>query len=564
MIFNQSIIVVKFYITIIKYSIIVILLYSCASIKPPPGGSVDETPPTIIAVIPLSGTANLTSNKIVLKFSEYMDENSFKNNIQVYPRLSKPLAWKFKGDEIILTLPDSLDMEKTYIIYLNRNIKDEHGVSLAKTIQLAYSTGDKVSGGEIYGKIYGSGQMSVHLWKINGSTPDSLFATQPDYITDVNEDGLYSFSHLAPGNYQVLAIEKSGAGLPLNTDHKGYGLNWQEKLNLSENDTLSNINMRLWKEPQKLKLIRGEWSAFTWGKLFFNNELPESITVDLQLKSEDERNIDLLQYYLDPIDQKNLIVQVSDSLVQNSLKVNIVSLNLKNELLLDSTEIVIQIPQEADTSYLQILKPAPNFQIFPNNLTEEELDIIFSKPVQLSEDSLLTPKLFKNDSIPINANIKQINPIQLQLIPVLKWEENEKYQLKINREGIIVEDCRGLKDSITTINLQTTKSTGYGTVTGKISELSPSNLAVELFSAKNPSLSQMTIVNSESEFEFKTIPEGNYSLYFFKDSDNDMKYSFGNAYPITPCEWFYFYPDTFEVRANWETEIAPIKLPDIK
>jgi len=546
------------------FLISILLLWNCASIKPPPGGPLDETPPTIIAVIPLSGTTNLTANKILMKFSEYMDENSFKNNIKVYPRLSKPLEWKFKGDEIILTLPDSLDSEKTYIIYLNRNIKDEHGVSLAKTIQLAYSTGDKISGGVIEGKVYGTGQMSVHLWKINGSTPDSLFATQPDYITDVNENGLYSFSYLARGNYQVLVVDKSGAGIPLNPEHIGYGLNWQSTLNLSENDTLSNINMRLWKEPQKLKLMRGEWSAFTWGKLIFNNELPKNITVDLRLKLKDERNIDLLQYYLDPIDQKNLIVQVSDSLVQNSLKVNIVSLALNNALLLDSTEIAIQVPQEPDTSYLQILKPARNFQISPNNLTGEELDIIFSKPVQLSADSLLIPKLFKNDSILINANIKQINPIQLQLTPVLQWEENEKYQLKINREGILSESGRGLRDSILTINLQTTKSIGYGTVTGKISELSSSNLVVELFSAKNTSLSQTSIVNSESEFEFKIIPEGNYSLYFFKDSDNDMKYSFGNAYPIIQCEWFYFYPDTFEVRANWDTEIAPIKLPEIK
>ena len=541
-----------------------LLLWNCASIKPPPGGPKDETPPTVIDVIPQNGATQLTTKKITVKFSEYMDENSFKNNIKVYPRLSKPLEWKFKGDEIILTLPDSLDSEKTYIIYLNRNIKDEHGVSLAKTIQLAYSTGDKISDGKIDGKVYGSGQMSVHLWKINGSIPDSLFAYQPDYITDVNEDGLYSFSYLAPGIYQVLAVEKSGTGIPLNPVHIGYGLNWQSTLNLSENDTLSNINMRLWKEPQKLKLIRGEWSAFTWGKLFFNNELPESITVDIQFKSEDERNIDLFQYYLDPMDQKNLIVQVSDSLAQNSLKVNIVSLTLNNELLLDSTEIAIQIPQEPDTGYLQILNPARNFQISPNNLTGEELDIIFSKPVQLSADSLLIPKLFKNDSILINTSIKQINSMQLQLTPVLQWEENEKYQLNVNREGILSENGRGLMDSILTINLQTTKSIGYGTVTGKISEPSASNLAVELFSSKNPSLSQTSIVNSESEFEFKTIPEGNYSLNFFKDSDNDMKYSFGNAYPITPCEWFYFYPDTFEVRANWETEIAPIKLPEIK
>jgi hypothetical protein len=539
------------------------LLWNCASIKAPPGGPVDETPPDIIEVNPTSGTTRLTSNKITVKFSEYMDEKSFKNSIKVFPRLPKPLEFKFKGDEIILTLLDSLDSEKTYIIYLNRNIKDEHKIPLAKTIQLAYSTGDKISSGVIVGQVYGSEDKSVHLWKINGTVTDSLFATEPDYITDVNDDGRYSFSYLAPGNYQVLAVEKSGAGLPLNTDHTGYGLHWRNSLKLAENDTLSNINMRLWKKPAKLKLLRGEWSAFIWGKLIFNNDLPEGIIVDLQLKSKDDQNIDIIQYYLDPMDQKNLVLHINDSLVQNSLKVNILSLKLNDELLLDSAEVLIQVPQEPDTSYLQILKPITNFQILSNSLTVKELDIIFSKPVKLSEDSLFLPKLFLNDSTLINVNINQINPMQFQLIPLLQWKENEKYQMKINQESVLAKGGRGLKDSVTTINLRTTKSIGFGTVIGKISESVKFNLAVELFSTKNPSLSHTSFVNSESQFEFETIPEGNYSLYFFNDSDNDMKYSFGNAYPNIPSKWFYFYPDTFEIRANWETEIAPVKLPEV-
>ncbi len=539
------------------------LLWNCASTKIPPGGPIDETPPTVIEVYPPSGSVNLSSPKIVIKFSEYMNEASFKKNITVFPRLVMPLEFTFKGNEIKLTLPDSLESEQTYIIYLNRNIQDEHKIRLANTIQLAYSTGGKLSSGVIEGKVYSLEEGSIHLWEINSTTTDSLFATQPDYITDVNDDGLYSFSYLAPGNYKVLAVDKSGTDLPLNTDHTGYGLHWQNTLKLAENDTLSNINMRLWKEPQKLKLLGGEWSAFKRGKIIFNNDLPESLTIDLQLKSEDDQNIDLLQYYLDPMDQKNLILQTNDSLEQNSLRVNIVSLKIDDELLLDSAEVIIQIPQEPDTSYLKILNPTPNFQISPNALTIQNLDIIFSKPVQLAGDSLILPKLFKNDSIAVNLNIKQLTPMKFHMTPLIPWEESEKYQLKFNREGILTEEGRGLKDSVIVLNLRTTKNIGYGTVTGKINETVQSNFIAELFSVKNPSLSQTSIVNSESKFEFKTIPEGNYSLYFYKDDDEDMKYSFGNAYPNIPCEWFYFYPDTFEVRSNWETEIAPIILPGV-
>ena len=144
-----------------------ILIWECASVKAPPGGPVDETPPTIIEINPPSGTVHLNTNEIQIKFSEYMDENSFKNSITIFPRLEETIDYKFKGDEIVLKLPEELDSSKTYIIQLNRNIKDEHNVALSISEQLAFSTGSKISQGIISGKVYGSGQESVHLWKIN-------------------------------------------------------------------------------------------------------------------------------------------------------------------------------------------------------------------------------------------------------------------------------------------------------------------------------------------------------------------------------------------------------------
>ncbi len=530
----------------------------------PPGGPVDKIPPTIISIIPPSGTINLNTRKIIIKFSEYMDEKSFKNGIGVFPRLDNPIDIRFRGKEVTLVLPNSLESDDTYIISLNRNIKDEHGIPIAKTIQTAYSSGDKISRGIISGIAFGTGEKSIHLWKINTVGLDSLFATQPDYITDVNDDGIFSFNYLAKGIYRLLGVSKSSAGLPLNTLRTEYALHWDNTLNLDENDTLSNINLRFWKEPEELKLESGEWSAFNWGKLLFNNDLPDSIIADLHLTLDDSIKIDSSLYYIDPMDQKNLILLVNDSFNQNSLKVNIESIKMNNERLLDSAEVVIQIPQEPDTSYLKILKPKQNFEVGISNLVKNKLDIVWSKPINISSDSLLTPNLFKNDTILIESEIKKINPFYFQLAPTELWDENEKYKLKIFRDGIVTNNGRWLKDSISTYKIYTTNRIGHGTVVGIISNSRDSNLAAELISTKNPSLSQTTLVNSESEFEFKTVPEGKYSLYFFNDSNNDTKYSFGNASMKIPSEWFYFYPDTFDVRANWETELPPINFPEVK
>lgn len=547
-------------IRLLLISIFIILFWECASIKAPPGGPVDETPPEILSVVPPSGTVNLMERAITIEFSEYMDEASFKNNITVFPRFEEPLKHKFKGSKIVLKLPARLDSNKTYIIQLNRNIKDEHSVPLSQSKQLAYSISDKINRGVIRGKVYGKNQAVVHLWKIKDSSKDSLFASIPDYLTDVDNNGNYSFEYLAAGQYKILAVDKSSADLPLSVESTNYGMHWQDALALTEDDTISNINMRMWKEPEKLKLVRGEWSTYNWGNIYFNNDLPDSFSVFMKLVQND--NVLDYEYYIGAPDKDNLIVQVPDSLSSEPIILTIDSLFTEEELLIDSAEVKIQISQDADTSNLQIISPQSGQTIIPNNFEGDSINLIFSKPTELLVDSKLTPKLFRSDSFEIAIAFKKINPMYYIITLVEEWQQNEKYKLQFNRDNIVTEFGKGLKDSLQIINLSTTKSMGYGGVIGELTDGIYNDIVTELFSVKNPSLSRVANVNSQSQFEFKMIPEGDYSLRFFKDSNKDMKYNFGNAYQSQPSEWFYFYPDTFEVRANWDTELNPIELPE--
>ena len=47
---------------------------------------------------------------------------------------------------------------------------------------------------------------------------------------------------------------------------------------------------------------------------------------------------------------------------------------------------------------------------------------------------------------------------------------------------------------------------------------------------------------------------------FFKDIDNNKAYSPGNIYPYVPSEWFYNYPDTVEIRSNWDMELEVVDI----
>ena len=40
----------------------------------------------------------------------------------------------------------------------------------------------------------------------------------------------------------------------------------------------------------------------------------------------------------------------------------------------------------------------------------------------------------------------------------------------------------------------------------------------------------------------------------------DLESSAGNIYPYIPSEWFYIYPDTVEIRANWDMELEVLNI----
>ncbi len=47
---------------------------------------------------------------------------------------------------------------------------------------------------------------------------------------------------------------------------------------------------------------------------------------------------------------------------------------------------------------------------------------------------------------------------------------------------------------------------------------------------------------------------------FFQDKNKDNQISSGVIAPYQPSEWFYYYPDTIDIRSNWELELNDIFL----
>ena len=524
-----------------------LVFWQCAAIAPPTGGPKDTTPPELLLADAPSGTVRLLEQVIEMTFSEYMDEKSFVHGIRIAPVLDSDPLIKYKGDRIVVTFPDGVRNDMTVVLTLSRSIKDEHGVELAKPIQLAYSTGDEIDTGVIKGKVYASQPAAVYLF--NDDDSDTLLLSKPNYISETEDDGSFEFNYLSSGKYKLLAVERGVAGLQLDQKRMSYGVPFITGVALDS--IFTAVRMRLFKEEEPLRLMNSEWKDWNWGELHFNNELVEGMTIqDLKIGGKD------LAWFIHPDNDNAIIVTVSDTIQSNKEKISFKKILIDQTVLLDSSAINVSIPVESDSNYLSLVTPTSKVSITPDQYGPP-IELVFSRPLGGLLLENLKIDLMINDTIAVEFSYKIESPMKISVTPQNGWEPKKSYQMNLFRHETTLEK-ETFKDSITTIKIETTRPQGYGGFSGSVAGYDSGKLITKIISVENNKWNFKSVVNSGGRFEYKDIPESAYIFSVFDDRDQNTEYSHGKAYPFKPSEWFYVLPDTIEIRANWDIEYQPI------
>lgn len=492
-----------------------------------------------------------------------MNEQSVQKAFRVSPLLKDPLELDFRGKKLTVLFPSDLMPDNTYVITLSRELKDEHGVPLAEPVQIAYSSGENIDQGEISGTVFGDGNFSVHLWKLDVDNPaDSIFAKRPHFIADAADDGIFRFQFLGLGNYQLLAMDSRTAGLPLNPGRMSYGLSWAKSINLGNKDKLTGTNMVMHTEPAPLRLLRGEWSGPDWGRLIFNQALPNEFEVrSLSLTSESAVPV-LAVYYRDPLNPSQLIMLFPDSLPAGPSVVNLDQVSVGDSVWLEYGELSLRVPELYDTVSISWLNPKFEIKIIPERNQKPVLSFVLSDPVVIPEELKSTLAFLASDSLEVDYSATIKSPLHFELNLGKGWKENETYSLKIFGAGFKPAFGISRLDSVSEFKITTGEQMGYGSLIGKVSGGVSDSLLVDALNIEKEPEKFTTVVNSSAEFKFVDIPEGKYTLMIYEDKNRNGKYSFGSAFPHNPAEWFQVVSDTFEVRANWDKEILPIILKD--
>ena len=534
-------------------------VFSCAAIQAPSGGPKDETPPLLLHSSPLTGTTNFDQSLVQLFFSEHILERSISDAISLLPRTDDPIQVKYKGKELVVKLPNSLLIDQTYILSINRDLKDENGVSLSEGIQLAFSTGDTIDKSKINGKLFSKEQASALLWKIRDSVDsEEFFFRPPDYAIDASEDGHFSFNYLSNGNYKILGLNRSKLNERLDPKYSIYGTSSLDIIKIDSANTFKkDVNILIPKASKYIRVVNGKWINGRQGEINFDAPINEKLDYfTIEITSEEDRI--LPEVFVDNNEKNTLHFFIKDSLKSGlSTIINVVPKYKAEYSIIDSALISAKTKTDIDTSYLNI-KDAEK----TNNLKIEEdlirpFDFSFSKLMyNVIIDSALT---LKKDSVIIDFNLEKLSPLHYRLIPKTNWIPNTEYNLFVIRDKLKMANSRGIKDSLLIINIKTSPFRKFGSLTGNLIEGYNEPLVAKLSSLEKEQYSLDVFVNSNSSFKINKIPEGIYSLMFYNDRDENNNYSYGSLSPYQSSEWFEIIPDTISIRSNWDMEITDIK-----
>ncbi|MFT4643835.1 MAG: hypothetical protein ACI8ZX_000231, partial [Planctomycetota bacterium] len=187
-----------------------ILLFSCAEIVAPSGGEKDTQPPKVKKSSPENYTTNFNSNKIEIKFDEFIKLNSGGGNILISPSLENKPKFELIGKKVIIIFKEKLLKETTYIINFGSSIKDNNEGNILKDYKFIFSTGSFIDSLKIEGKVLNAfnkeavDNVLVALYK---KDEDSVLYKKPLYFTKTNKEGQYSLENLKSNSYQIVALE---------------------------------------------------------------------------------------------------------------------------------------------------------------------------------------------------------------------------------------------------------------------------------------------------------------------------------------------------------------------
>lgn len=604
---------------------LMIVVYSCASMGNPDGGPYDEEPPKFVRSTPKPFAINSKEKKVTIEFDEFIKLEKAAEKVVVSPPQLEQPEIKASGRKVVVGLVDSLKPNTTYTIDFADAIVDNNEGNPLGNYAFTFSTGTTIDTMEVSGTVLGASDLepvkNIQVG-LHSDLSDSAFMKKPfDRVSRTDSRGHFSIRGIAPGKYRIYALMDGNQNylfdsktemiafsdsiiIPAMEDAMRQDTIWKDSLTI---DTIKSVGytrflpddiiLRAFKEENDRQyLTRSERDKENHFVLTFSARADTLPT--LKGLNFDERDA----FIIEKTDRNDSICYwIKDSLIYQ-----MDTLEIQMDYL--ATDTLDRLVPQTDTLFLankltraerekleakaaeekekerkkkekkgETIEPEPTKFLTLNVDAPSAFDLdrnvylSFDEPVASIDTAAIHMEIKKDslwEEIPFLFVADSVLPRKYEILA--EWEPEKEYQLSI--DSMAFRGMYGLHTNKVKQTMKVKKLDEYGTILLNITG-ADSTAVVELLDGSGKVLRQQRITPQNTADFYYLNPGTKFYIRLFNDRNGNGVWDTGKYSEHSQPEEVYYFPKVWEMKANfefeenWDINAVPVekqKLDEIK
>ncbi|MDT0643157.1 Ig-like domain-containing protein [Zunongwangia sp. F363] len=522
------------------FIIVILLLFTliqCAKKGMPEGGPEDEEPPRFIRANPENYTTNFDAEEIRIFFNEYVKLKNPQQQIIISPPMDpRPsiLPLGAARRDVRIQISDTLEENTTYTVNFGKSITDNNEGNPLNYFKYVFSTGDYIDSLEVGGTVEDAylkkpaDFISIFLYEVDSTFSDSaVYKKTPRYVTyTLDSTNIFNLENLKAGTYQMLAVLDKNDNYLFNPKNEKIGfIGHHITIPTDSTYEITIFEENLPFEIQRPKQLNGQQILFGYeGVTDLDSVQIELLTqkpFGFQSRIIKDPKTDSLYYWYEP------------KIETDSLAFEIIS------------------PASRDTLFTKIAdkpKDSLNVTTEPSGSIAFEQDFIFkaNTPLVASDESKITVLDKDSAAVPFSTELRLL---ENELHISFNKTESNKYIVQA-LPGTVTDLFEATNDTI--IQQVTTKALSeFGTLTFTLQNLREFPIIVQLTNLKGE-VQREQYSEEKSVIDFENLNPGEFFMRLVFDRNQNRKWDTGNYLEKRQPERIEYFPDTLEVRANWD------------
>ena len=604
---------------------LMIVVYSCASMGNPDGGPYDEEPPKFVRSTPKPFAINSKEKKVTIEFDEFIKLEKAAEKVVVSPPQLEQPEIKASGRKVVVGLVDSLRPNTTYTIDFADAIVDNNEGNPLGNYAFTFSTGTTIDTMEVSGTVLSASDLepvkNIQVG-LHSDLSDSAFMKKPfDRVSRTDSRGHFSLRGIAPGKYRISALMDGNQNylfdsktemiafsdsiiIPAMEDAMRQDTIWKDSLTI---DTIKSVGytrflpddiiLRAFKEENDRQyLTRSERDKENHFVLTFSARADTLPTLkglnfderDAFIIEKTDRNDsicywikDSLIYQMDTLEiqMDYLATDTLDRLVPQTD-----TLFLANKLTRAEREkLEAKAAEEKEKERKKKEKKGEKIEPEPTKFLTLNVDapsafdldrnvyLSFDEPVASIDTAAIHMEIKKDslwEEIPFLFVSDSVLPRKYEILA--EWEPEKEYQLSI--DSMAFKGVYGLHTNKVKQTMKVKKLNEYGTILLNITG-ADSTAVVELLDGSGKVLRQQRITPQNTADFYYLNPGTKFYIRLFNDRNGNGVWDTGKYSEHLQPEEVYYFPKVWEMKANfdfeenWNINAVPVekqKLDEIK